>query len=357
MNHMSGIDRYLKLYNFIEGDFILDINKIFFDVKGFEHPQDRVVAYPRYFPVKNSNSDRMYYNIKYKKVYNLEDRIDILKHELQSYYVYDRVFDDYMCEVPVKNIIKHFKPAIATEELCSNTNLSLTKKVALSLIRLISDVSGVNIKYIGISGSIMIDLYRNDSDIDLIVYGESNSYKVIRGLNKLFNEGLLRKYEGREISKLYKFRKAYEYTNLKTFYLHEKRKLYQGIYNNREFFIRFVKEPSHKYGDYTYKNLGRIEAIAVITDDKESIFTPSTYYAKIQDILDIKLKEESINLDKTILICSYRGRFSQQVFEGETVKVHGKLESIHKNGRKIGNRIVIGGDKKDYMFSLDIERL
>ena len=42
----------IKTLTFIEGDFIEDINGVIFDVKGFEHPNTKVIAFPRYIPHK-----------------------------------------------------------------------------------------------------------------------------------------------------------------------------------------------------------------------------------------------------------------------------------------------------------------
>ena len=92
---------------FIEGDFIEDVNGIIFDVKGFEHPSTRVIAFPRYIPRKEGNRVRKTDNRRYVKIYDLDKRYDYLREHLRNYIIYDSVFDMELCEVPKDNIVKH----------------------------------------------------------------------------------------------------------------------------------------------------------------------------------------------------------------------------------------------------------
>ena len=72
----------------IEGDFIETTENYFFDVKGFSHPKDRVIAFLRYYPDSNGDRVRNKTNSVYRKVYALRKRYSILK-ELAPQYLYD----------------------------------------------------------------------------------------------------------------------------------------------------------------------------------------------------------------------------------------------------------------------------
>ena len=153
---------------FIEGDFVEDVNNIIFDVKGLEHPPTRVIAFPRYIPDEKGDRIRKVDNRKYAKIYDLNLRYTYMKRFLRKYLVYDEVFDMKLCEIPKTDIIRHYKPANKLKELISNIEfLDETQQSALKLALILSYKSNVPLKNLGISGSIMVDLHKDNSDIDL----------------------------------------------------------------------------------------------------------------------------------------------------------------------------------------------
>ena len=338
---------------FIEGDFVEDVNNIIFDVKGLEHPPTRVIAFPRYIPDEKGDRIRKVGNRKYAKIYDLNLRYTYMKRFLRKYLVYDEVFDMELCEIPKTDIIRHYKPANKLKELISNIEfLDVTQQSALKLALILSYKSNVPLKNLGISGSIMVDLHKDNSDIDIVVYGTKESFKVIEALREFFNEGILRKYSMDEYERLYVFRKAYEVLDLKAFIKHEKRKLFQGMFKGREFFIRFIENLSEKkpYGYYRYKNLGKITVKARVIDDTRSIFTPVRYVIDNVKIIEAETKHP-IKPENITEIVSFRGRFCQQVFKGENIIAKGKIEAVLENNYLTHYRIIVGGSPKDYLVN------
>lgn len=338
---------------FIEGDFVEDVDNVIFDVKGLDHPPTKVIAFPRYVPDERGDRIRKINNRKYAKIYDLNLRYEYVKRFLRKYLVYDEVFDMELCEIPKTDIIRHYKPANKLKELISNIELlDETQRCALKLALILSYKSCVPLKKLGISGSIMVDLHKDDSDIDIIVYGSKESFKVIEVLRELFNEGILRKYSMEEYKRLYVFRKAYKVLDLKAFVKHERRKLFQGMFRNREFFIRFIEDLSGKkpYGYYRYRSLGEITAKARVVDDSHSIFTPVKYIIDNVKIIEVKAKH-TISPRNITEIVSFRGRFCQQVFKGENIIVKGKIEAVLENNYLTHYRIVVGGSLKDYLVN------
>lgn len=338
---------------FIEGDFVEDVNNIIFDVKSLEHPPTRVIAFPRYIPDKKGDRVRKVNNRKYAKIYDLNLRYTYMKKFLRKYLVYDEIFDMELCEIPRSNIIRHYKPVNKLKELISNIGfLDVTQRSALKLALMLSYESNVPLKNLGISGSIMVDLHKDDSDIDIIVYGTKESFRAIEVLRKFFDKGVLRKYNIEEYERLYVFRKAYEVLNLKAFIKHERRKLFQGMFKDREFFIRFIENLSGKkqYGYYRYKNLGKITVKAKVIDDTHSIFTPVRYVIDNVRIIEAEMKY-SIKPENITEIVSFRGRFCQQVFKGENIIAKGKIEAVLENNYLAHYRIIVGGSLKDYLVN------
>jgi len=63
----------MKIPKGIEGDYLeTKENCLFFDIKGYHHPQDRKICFLRFFP--DQNGDRTKEGKKYKKIYSLDER-------------------------------------------------------------------------------------------------------------------------------------------------------------------------------------------------------------------------------------------------------------------------------------------
>ena len=233
------------------------------------------------------------------------------------------------------------------------------KRKALDFALTIANETNVDTRNLGISGSLLVNLHRENSDIDLIVYGTDESKKVADALTKLFSKGVLRKHTIEEYRRLFEFRKAYKVMDFETFVKHERRKIFQGFFADREFFIRFVKKPqeTHRYGEFKYKNMGEVTIKAKVVDDSESIFTPVSYKIEVIKVIDSsKLKGKNMDFNKIREAVSFRGRFCQQVFSGEIAIVRGKLECVFHHGEFSHYRIIVGGSYNDFIISESLLR-
>ena len=341
--------------DFLEGDYIEDVHGVIFDVKGFEHPPDRVVAYPRFVP--DPSGDRISVRGRYRKIYDLGERMEFLKRELGEYLVYDDVFGRVVCEVPRLKVMRHYRPD-ETLRLMERSfyRASRLERDALSLARLLSRESGVSMRAFGVTGSLMVGLHRWDSDIDLVVYGFDSSWSVVKALARLFRKGVLSRRGEDELRRLYRERKVNQVMDFRAYALHEERKVQEGLFGERGFFIRFVKGRKadyHPYGYYKYLSIGRIRARLEIVDDSEAIFTPARYVASLVEVLNAEL-EEDLGERAEMWICSFRGRFCQQAFAGELVEVCGRVEKVVRMGRTVAYRVILEEDGRDYMISLSL---
>ena len=99
----------------------------------------------------------------------------------------------------------------------------------------------------------------------------------------------------------------------------ESKKNLQGMFEEKEFFIRLVKkyeDIEYRYGDLVFQDEGLHSVYCDISDDTDSIFTPCTYIVSCKTIPTL-----------TELV-SYRGRFTEQVSKGMHVEASGRLESV-----------------------------
>ena len=293
-----------------EGDLIKSTTGVVFDVKGLVHPQDKVVAFPRFIP--SPKGTRQGKDALYGKVYSLDDRFNYLQENHPDLIVFDLVFGETMCEVPTAQIAEHYKPEEKLWSLRASKDLTVLESKALQLAQTLKAEADIPWSSIGISGSIMAGLTNAKSDIDPLVYGVENSRKAYAALQKLLKiaGSGFKPYSREELKKLFDFRSKDTQMTFEDFTVVESRKAFQGMFMGTDYFIRFVKEwseTSEQYGDVCYKNCGYTKITANIADATDSLFTPCTY--KLKDVTVV----EGPKLAPITEVVSFRGRFCQQV--------------------------------------------
>jgi len=335
-----------------EGDFVESFEGLIFDVKGLIHPPDRVIAYVRYTPDEKGKRKRG--KRFYRKIYSLHERNKYLLENYPKYLYFDPVFNQLLEGVPTESIYKHYKPEKKLHEMKHRSeNLTGIEKDAFEFIKLLKEKSGISWEKIGISGSILVDLHDENSDIDVVVYGTANCVRIYEALRWLVSsETPIKSYDENGLKKLYKFRARDTEVSFEQFIKTEIRKVMQGEFKGRDYFIRFVKdwsEITEKYGEKIYVPIGRAKIKARITNDEEAIFTPCRYL--IDSIVFLQgnpvapLKE----------IVSFRGRFCEQARVGEKVVVQGTIEKVLQSNDFYYYRLIIGGNPKDFMVVVEDE--
>lgn len=332
----------------IEGYFVESVENIIFDVKGLVHPPNKLVAFPRFVP--DLKGPRQRGKDKYRKVYSISERFKFLEKNLPNYVVYDTVFDEKLCELPLEKVKKIYNPVNRLERLRKSRNLKGLEASAFRCLKILKEEANVPWSKLGVSGSLLVGLHTETSDIDPVVYGEKNCWKVHSALRKLLEEGdtPFKSYNSEDLKKLFNFRSKDTHMSLTDFVEVESRKTFQGKFMGRDFFVRFVKdwnEVDEKYGDTQYKNCGYAKIEAIVVDDSKSIFTPCTY--KIEDVKVV----EGPRFQPIKEIASFRGRFCEQARKDEKVVAQGKLEHVTDYKRKSKHfRLLIGNKPSDYMI-------
>lgn len=318
--------------NAIEGDYIeTKKDNLIFDVKGIHHPKNRRICFIRFYPTPEG--DRVRNKQKYLKIYNLKKRYEFLRTHYPKYLFYSPQLDLELQGVKLEDIKKVYTPRTYFEELMVKKDLSIIEQNSYDLCELFIKEGNLPEDSIGISGSPMVGLNKEESDIDLLIYGTQNSLTFQNNLKKLLSDesNEIRRYTYEEFKDHYQWRAGGSGIAFEDFLKSERRKLHQGKFRGVEFFIRYIKSPEDwkgDYNDYKYKNFGRIRCKVKITDARDSIFTPCEYTIEPLEILDLSRKEPH-NLKKNLrYINSFRGRFCEHAKENEIVLVHGKLEKV-----------------------------
>jgi predicted nucleotidyltransferase len=333
----------------LEGDFIEIQDGALFEVKGLIHPPNKLIAYPRYIPDKHG--DRVRGDHRYRKTYPLNERHTLLLQQYPAFLIHDSILGMEVPQIPKTEIAVHYRPTDTLTSLLKKEILDDVESCAVEFISLIKDRSGVPSSSLGISGSVTLGLHTSASDIDIIVYGRRESMRVRDAMRRLLDEGNpVRHYRPSEMQRLYSFRVADTRMPYDQFARHEMRKTFQGMYQDREFFIRYVphhSEISEAYGDVLYRSEGMVKIKALVDNASESLYTPCRYQLIQVDIL------EGSAVPTISEVVSFRGRFCEQADMGETVEMQGKLERV-TTAAGSHHRVLLGGTPSDFMISLSL---
>jgi predicted nucleotidyltransferase len=342
------MDHNMTTLRACEGDLIETNEGLIFDVKGLVHPSSRVIAFVRYIP--SMSGQRLKESVTYEKVYSLSERFDWLKHNYPQYLIYDDVFGELVSEVPVNHVRQHFRPVEKLQQLKSAVNLDSLETRCIQFANLLKEKAGILWDAIGISGSVLVALHTSTSDIDMLVYGSENCRKVHAALTELLQAKLseIKSYTREQMKSLFDFRSQDTKTSFEEFVRTESRKVLEGKFTGKDYFVRFVKdwhEVKERYGDIHYRNAGYARIKATVADDSESIFTPCSYRVD-----RVKMIEGEI-MNQIVEIASFRGRFCEQARTGETVVAQGKVERVRdmkENSEYF--RLLIGNKPSDFMI-------
>jgi predicted nucleotidyltransferase len=208
---------------------------------------------------------------------------------------------------------------------------------------LLLEYTGIDRRDIGVTGSQLVGVARQTSDIDLIVFGESVCVQFYSKLKSEFEKipGLER-YSGDLLDEHLKFRWGDLIEYHSTLRGIESKKNLQGIFESHQFFIRLVKrrkDVAESFGQIVSENSEPRDVQCLIIDDRESIFTPCVYRVESSDLPELKQ------------IISFRGRFTEHVSKGDSVKAKGRLESmIDTSTNERYQQLVLGESSTDYLI-------
>lgn len=326
----------------IEGFFFrLESGDIFY-AKGVVHPPGYVVSYPKY--VVDLFGDRVNrYGVRYRKLSRLSEEREYISSRYPSYLRYDEFYCRDVVVVPLAEIAYTYNPIDRAREIIE---LSMKDPVLADVKDMLIDIaSATNVREIGVSGSILVDLYREDSDIDIVVYGLENGYKVYEYLRDAVDrDPRYRRYRDRDVLQLYLRRSAETPISYDQAVYQESRRVLEGYFRDREYFIRLVKFPWEEttYGSCRCRKLGKTTVKLRITDARESMFTPCRYKVEVEEYI------EGVKAD-IVEVYSLRGRFAEIAQEDEVVVARGSVELVELKSGDLYYRLYVG-DERDYII-------
>lgn len=175
--------------------------------------------------------------------------------------------------------------------------------------KMIEALSNIDICDMGITGSKLVGLGADTSDVDFVVYGNS-WYKARDELQRAIADGRIDGIDEEGWKKIYSKRKP-ELT-FDEFYLHEKRKGNRCLLNGALTDLLFVRDwdqigPCIPIG----RNMGEKTITAKVTSAEFAFDSPAIY------------EVEHPEVDKVL---SYTHTYAGQALAGETIEARGRLE-------------------------------
>lgn len=318
-----------------------------FTIKGLVHPPDRVIAYLRY--VSDPAGDRDRAGKRYRRVYRFGEQEAILRAHRPTYLVDDPVLGTGVQSVPEADVAFVYDPCLCLHRLAEEGPADPLEAAALAVGRLLSEAARVPLRALGVTGSLLVGLHRPSSDIDIVVYGECESRAIHDALTGLLDDpaARVRRPEGEELAAIHDAHRADTPLTLADFARTQARKVNEGYFAERPYFVRFVKRPDEEgeaYGDPCYESLGSAVIRARVHDDRDAMFTPCRY------VVGEAAFVEGGPVEDLLQIASFRGRFADQAKAGDWVVARGQLESVVPRRGSPFCRLLVGGRPGDYLL-------
>jgi predicted nucleotidyltransferase len=367
----------------IESDMIETLDGEFYDVIGFDHPTERVIGYIKYFPIteeiQNAESIREVLRnsktYKYGKIYDLKNRQEWIQKNHPDYIFCPKNYDFSWHAIPTSKIKTHYRPNLKLSELNNlrEANQQYPKlhtlyNDAVDFCHILSKASGVSLNHIGITGSLLSNTATEQSDLDIVVYGFLNSLKIREVLRTIFQQNEpnseIKRYSKEELKSLYTQRAYGTSLTFYEFLKYEFRKLHQGKFRGRDFFIRFF-EYEHRM-EYFQQNrfdrqqiriLGRAKITAQVRGDEHWWTTPARLEISNINYLNTFLKSDAdnllaryhLNLKQLSRTYTIRGRMIENARLLEGIIAEGTLELIIPESDPAYLQISFGADPADYL--------
>ncbi|MDO5826300.1 MAG: DNA polymerase subunit beta [Methanosphaera sp.] len=331
--------------------YIKTIDNLFFAVNSYIHPETHYVAFLRYVP--SDDGDRILDGIKYKKL-NSTQAYEYLKKNHPDYLFEWNITNKKMMGVPVEDVAMVYNPALGLKKIRENRNKSaLYEKICL-LSDIFHDYAGIEYANMGVTGSSLIGLESDTSDIDFIVFGLDEHKRAIEFYSRAKNDDdiILEAINDKYWEFVYDKRIKDDSMSLDEFKYYESRKNNRGIIRNTLFDILLNRNDDEidATDNITINQLEKIRIKCDICDDSLSYDNPATYgIANVEFLEGVPKNIESI--------ISFTHTYTGIVKNNERVIASGVCEEyVNKDSGKKTYKLIIGTTRESIGEYLKLEK-
>jgi predicted nucleotidyltransferase len=314
----------------LDHDMIIDKDLNVHIVFGSTHPPGRVFTYVKYIPMRgrDSRANWSLMGIPLQRVierYSIADVEKAFKEYQLS--LWDPVYGAEMPSIGYLDIWRHLLPEERCFEVYTKPKDAL-EVIASELIEIVRSRTGISIRDIGISGSLLGSFHViGRSDIDLVIYGCRNAETIYEKASEIGDPIRGKRLEKwvENLSKLH----GIPLEIAKSMYSPYRRLSHMGVD------VTFIfPESAHRYGEEIAINTGKCVEARVNIPEKQCSALQYPGKAHIEKVLNSEHGVE--NIEEVIL---FEGVYSPTLYRGGVLRVRGLLQVIRPRGRY---RIAIG---------------
>lgn len=285
-------------------DFIETRDNWIFSVVDYHH-EDGVHCLLRY--VASQEGERVRNGVRYKKM-GFDEAYDFIRQRRPDYIKGVMV-------VPDGDVCRHYEPHRGLMDILDSD---------ARVRKMVKALNGVPMEDMGITGSRLVGLGAETSDVDFIVYGDS-WFKARDLLQKAIAAGLVDAIDETGWMKIYAKRKPE--LSFDEFYMHERRKGNRCLLDGALTDLLFVRSwdqigPKVPIG----RNLGMKTITAKVTGARFAFDSPAIYEVEHPEVSRV---------------LSFTHTYAGQALAGETIEARGRLEETPE-----GKNLVIGTSRE-----------
>ncbi len=354
---------------FRDRDYIKDVKGDIYQVIGSIHPRDKVLALQKYQKVDETQTPQEH------KEYIPEDILSAVKNHPMRYWVenntenrYIRILPNYSSEsaqinisnhpymshssvfnmgliqIPKENIQTHYNPQKRFQELLDTISkgtmeekrsLDALERETIEIGYLLEDFFKIDLNNVGITGSLLWHAHHEQSDIDLMIYGNLNRKRIVNKGSQISREGSrLRQYMKIEILPMAQKLSLKTGLPMEECFVFIYNKPYLFYHNNRKFSITFaptelelVKSPLYVLNS-SFKKIEPIKIHAIVKNSEWGFYYPGIFEIEctsIESNLHKKLKPPLSKEDISRLMV-YEHELVGYYQEGDLIEIKGLLQ-------------------------------
>lgn len=326
-------------------------DNLFFAANSYNHPKTHYIAFLRYVPC--DDGDRVLDGVRYKKV-NSNEAYDYLKRNHPDYLFEWNIINKKMMGVLKEDVVEVYDPILGLKKIRENRNKSsLYEKICL-LSDTFHDCAGIAYENMGVTGSSLIGLENETSDIDFIVFGLDEHRRATEFYSKAKNDkNLCLDAIGDDYWEfVYDKRIKDDSMSFNEFKWYESRKNNRGVINNTLFDI-LLNRKEDEIDIEENVSINQLEKIRIkcdIIDDSLSYDNPATYTISNVEFLEGRPR----NIESII---SFTHTYTGIVKNNERVIASGVCEEyLYKDsGIKI-YKLIIGTTRESINEYIKLEK-
>ncbi|MGR9087051.1 MAG: hypothetical protein ACU841_08260 [Gammaproteobacteria bacterium] len=293
-------------------DFIETEEGLLFAVVASHSERSKVLCFLRYVNHQG----------KWRKLATEEANVFLHRH-FPSYLHYSPLLDARMHAVPTARIVRHHCPRQRFRSIMQSDRPDAVERDLFHLGNLFRR-HGLDLQRLGVTGSLLVGVQNEHSDIDLVCYDRSAFHQCRTAVRELIALKRLRPLSDDDWQTSYRRRDCS--IGYDEYVWHERRKYNKAMVNGRKFDLNLV-EPGGSTQAEVHHKMGPVTVTCRILDDRHAFDYPAVF----------RIEHESIDS----VVC-FTATYIGQAFAGELVEVSGMLEQTSRGSRQI----VVGSSRE-----------